>query len=232
MPTINYPKSDIGRTDFIMRATTTNEADQSSGKPYLMTTTWEKLIALEPQFNALVVGRSSSTGKRQQEVIEKNEAISKLQLFCSHGLKSVINRVERNEEPVTILANYTIGSTGNLPLLPLTSKLITIADQIIEGDAKTVAMGYPAMINPSIDEIDALNEIAKKELADVSTADRTIDVAAEEIALVRGDVDILIRDIVADLNYTMRHSDDASRRRIMRSYGVDFKSSVVDESVN
>ncbi len=229
MPTIVYPGNDVHRHDFITTAYATDALDQQVGSAYVMGATRNNLHTLHSKFNALITERTSSTGVRRQEVLEKNESLTKLRTYCLHGLASVKNRVERLDEPVSVLANYGIGATGTNPVLSLSSALTTVADQIIAGDAKTVEAGFPAMVNPTAEEIAAINEIAKKEIVDVASADRIVDSAEEELAQVRADVDLLIRDIVSDLNYNLRRSDDASRRRVMRSYGVKFKSGVVAE---
>ncbi len=228
MPVTIYPRNDIDRQDFITTALTTDQSDQAVGNITIMDQTRTTLHKLQPKFSSLITERANKTGARRQEVIEKNEYLTKLRMYCLHGLTSVKNRVERMGEPISILANYGIGASGNNPKLPLTSALTSMADQIIAGDKKTVDAGFPAMVNPSIEEISAINEQAKKEISDVVTADRSVDSAEEELALLRSDVDLLIRDIVSDLNYLLRHSDDSSRRRVMRTYGVKFKSEKVN----
>lgn len=224
MPVTNYPGSDIARNIFLTTAMNTHSSDEADGNVALMPATVSSLGTISTRFNALVINRDNSSGERQTDVREKNEALHELRTYCLHGLTSVKNRVARMNEPVEILTNYGITASGNNPRLSLSADLTVQADQIIVGDAKTVEQGYPAMVNPTAAEISAVNEKARKELADIASADRKVDQAEEELAAVREEVDLLIRDIVSDLNYNLRHVEDASRRRIMRSYGVKFKS--------
>lgn len=222
MPKVKYPGNDITRKTMMDMAINSDTSDNESGSSFLMPQTRKTLNKLSPSFSELVVTQSDSSGVRQREVREKNEILSTLRIFCSHGAQSVRNRVIRNEEPVEILTNYGISTSGTMPKYSVSNEIITQAEQLIAGDAKTVEEGFPGMVNPTAEEIKAVVDLAKKELFDVSKADRIVDNAEAELSMLRAEVDLLIRDIFSDLNYTLRHEEDSSRRRIMRSYGIEF----------
>ena len=94
---------------------------------------------------------------------------------------------------------------------------------MVQGDAAAVAAGFPAMINPSATELKAQIDNARTEAADVAGADRAYDEAQEAAENLREHADDLIDDIAAELRFNLRKKDPASRRRIMRTYGVKYR---------
>ena len=66
-------------------------------------------------------------------------------------------------------------------------------------------------------------EKARKERKDVAIYDSKLDEAQEELEELREKADELISDVMAELRFFLRKTDDASRNRIMKRYGVEFK---------
>ena len=79
------------------------------------------------------------------------------------------------------------------------------------------------MCNPSAAELQAVLDTARSEFDDVAMADREYDKAQEEIERLRPQADDLIQDVFAELRFNLRKKDDASQRRIMRTYGAEFR---------
>lgn len=53
--------------------------------------------------------------------------------------------------------------------------LLKTAENIVKGDANAVNAGYPAMVNPSVEEISTELSLARKEIEEVVPADRTYE---------------------------------------------------------
>ncbi len=73
-------------------------------------------------------------------------------------------------------------------------------------------------------EVAAVLATARLQAADVPTADRAYVEAQQAIAAQRPRADELIADIMADLRSSLRKYDEATQRRIMRTYGATFIS--------
>ncbi len=223
MATVQYPTNDTARLVALQTAQKTFQSDMESGRTHLMSDTANSITTFLPSYTTKVASIEESRGVRMGEIAEKNSALSALKMYIQHSWHSVKNRVDRLEEPVTVLLNYDLPASGLVPPLSSSPELTVIADRLIAGDTKAVAAGFAPLVNPTAEELSAINEVAKKELADVPAADRAVDEAEEALATLRAQADELIRDITADLNYTLRREEEASRRRIMRSYGVKFR---------
>jgi len=66
----------------------------------------------------------------------------------------------------------------------LLKEWLTMAENVVAGDAQAVADGYDAMINPSAAELDAVRAAAQTEVEEVAPADRAYDEAQEAAAAV------------------------------------------------
>ncbi len=228
MPATTYPRNDAARLVSGQAALNSHSSDDGEGNAILMGKTATRLAAVVGLFQVEMNAIDLSMSDRMKEVREKNEALTRLEMYIRHCWNSVKMRVERNSEPVELLANYGLSSSGLIPKTSFTSTLTVIADQIVVGNAKTVEMGYASMVNPTIEELMAVNDAAKKEINEVAPADKVVDDASAKLSEVRSEIDMVLRDIVADLNYNLRYEDDSSRRRIMRRYGVEFRSDTAE----
>lgn len=224
MPVTIYPRNDEKRLTSGQSALNSNTNDAEKGKRYLMPQTANRLSAAVMKFEELIKTSETFISDRMKEVREKNDALTTLDMYIRHSWHSVKMRVERNGEPLEILKNYGLPLSGLLPNNSISPELTVTADKILTGNTKSVESGYPSMVNPTAEEMQAVNEIAKKELADVDPADAAVDEASAELAAIRSEIDQVLRDVVMDLNYNLRYEEEASRRRIMRRYGVEFRS--------
>ena len=101
---------------------------------------------------------------------------------------------------------------------------------IIEGEADAIAAGYAPMENPSIAELNDKLDIAIAEAKDVSEADRQLDEAQEAVSDLMPEAKKIIDRIVAELDFNLYEKEDASKRRIMRNYGVRYELTKSEEA--
>lgn len=77
-------------------------------------------------------------------------------------------------------------------------------------------------------------DIARKEAADVSVADRTLDEVQEKVSNLMPESRRIIDRIIAELEFNLYDKDDSSKRRIMRNYGVQYelaKNEALDDAL-
>ncbi|MFW6103937.1 MAG: hypothetical protein ACOC59_02605 [Bacteroidota bacterium] len=223
MPILQLPTNDMARLEFIKHAVTTAGNDFDTGSYYISRETYDGLTKFVPVFEERIYSINALLGRRSREVQESSEAFGKMEA-CMRDMWEVLRRrVNRLGQPAQVLAYYELPLDGLTPRPTTYDEWYAMAAKMVGGDAKAVQDGYPAMQNPSAQELNEALEKARAERADISVADRKYDRAQEGVEELRAKADELISDVMADLRYFLRKMDKASQRRIMRSYGVVFK---------
>jgi len=222
MPKYRQPESDLARQAFLETTEKTGQKDIDAGNMYISQELVEEINAFVPGFDTKVEAVTQTLSGREKEVREKNEAISTLVTYA-HDLWEVLKRrVNRKGEPAEVHTYYRLPLDGKNPTLYTDREWLTMAENVVAGDAQAVADGFDAMVNPSAAELDAVRSTAQTEVDEVSPADRAYDQAQEAAATLRPQADELIQEVMDSLRYTLRKKDAPSQRRIMRSYGATF----------
>ncbi len=223
MPILLIPSSDMARLEFVKRAAATAGNDFDAGYYYLARETFDNLTEFIPVFENALKRTNALLSKRSKETRESSQAFDKMETGVRDMWEVLRRRVNRNDEPAHVLTYYELPLDGITPKPTTKDEWYAIAGSMIDGDAKAVEAGYPAMQNPSAQQLKELLDKARSEKNDISDADREYDKAQEDVEQLRAKADELISDVIDDLRYLLRKKDNPSQRRIMRSYGVTFK---------
>lgn len=226
MPRLKKPESAIDRLAFLKKAHETGVADTERGTPLLSAASLTQAGALIPKLEEGIGAMSGIKSASQKEVREKNQAFELLKTHVRDTWEVIRRRIYRQNLPVEVFAYYQLPQSGLNPELGAIGQWMETAALIIKGDADAVAAGYAAMSNPSAAETDAALQSLRKEAADVSTADMELDAAQEKVSDLMPETASLIDHMIAELNFNLYDKDDASRRRIMRTYGVVYEYAV------
>lgn len=222
MPIIKTKYSDDGRSAVIRKSIESATSDQAQGISYLSDELLTNLQTIQPTWTEKVTALNSFLSAREKEVREKNDAVSYLETVLRDLWEVLKRRVKRLNQPVEVLTFYQLPLSGIVPNVKKEGEILALAAKVVEGDAKAVEAGYPAMTNPSVEELQQAITSATNEINDVAPADRQYDVAQEAVEELREPVDAYIKDIIDELKFNLRKRDDASKRRIMKSYGIEF----------
>lgn len=224
MPIYESPGNDLERLTLLSAALTAGESDSAKGELRIANKTMNLVTDLTPQMKAVMDNVSKGKAVRAGEVVEKNRSLKKLDKYTSHLWTGLKNRVDREDLPVDVLKYYQLPTSGILPKLRANPSSISVAESIISGEANAVAAGYTPMANPSIEELTVVVDEAKKEIKDVTEADANLDSEEANLQKLREEADHVIKKVVADLRYFLQDEDEPSQRRIMRRYGLVFRS--------
>ncbi len=224
MPIYVSPQNDHQRITFITATSEAGVSDSAMGDLFLAPKTLEAVTTLVPLMKNGMDALSKNRAIRAGEVVEKKVALKKLQKYLSHLWTGIKNRVDREDLPVEVLKYYQLPTSGLLPKYHPTPALISVAESVISGEANAVEAGYEPMANPSIEELIAVVAEAKGEVNDVSEADSAVDREEDSMQKLRADADSIIKKVVNDLRYFLQDEDEPSQRRIMRRYGLVFRS--------
>ena len=223
MPTLRIPHSDVGRLTFLRTAAQTATQDQANGLIYITPDTLSELNDFLKIFDLAFLHVSAAVGERSREVEESEAAMAELKLVLDDLWEVLRRRVRRTDEPVGVLRFYGLDVEGQLPDQNTHEEWLELAEQVIEGDAQAVAAGYAAAVCPSAAELQAALDSARKELADVTPAERELDRAQKAVLSLRQQADDLIGDVIEELRFHSRKEDPVSQRHLLRTYGATYR---------
>lgn len=224
MAYVVYPTNNNSRSLFLKTCVKSIAEDQASGNSVLGMKTMTDMGKLNEDYHAVLNQKEKSATLRAHEVSEKVTALERGEMFIRHFWSSARNKAMRENYPAAYLTYFGLPLSGLSPQTNPSPSLLPLFDTIIEGEAEAVAAGYEPVANPSVEELLAIKTVAEKEVSDVSVADKELDTYTSEFAAIRDLVDKQARDIVLELRFLLRDEDEPSQRRIMRKYGVTFRS--------
>lgn len=222
MPRLRKPISAIDCVAFLKKTVSTAENLPEGEKKLVTPESLQKASALISQFDSGLGNLGTFSSQMQKETREKNTAMSILQTYMRDIWAGKRRHVYRENLPHEVFAYYQLPQSGNSRELSQEGQWIETAALMIEGEKSAVAAGYPPMSNPSIAEMDAKLIIADKERADVSKADKKLDEAQEAVSDLMPETKVVIDRIIAELEFNLYDKEVASKRRIMRTYGVRY----------
>lgn len=210
---------------FLTKTVKTGEKDIAAGRNYLDQDIIDQIILFLPDYKEKNNIVSAFLAGREKEVREKNVSVKKL-ITCTQDLWEVLKRrVKRNEEPNEVLTYYQLPLDGDVPKIGASeSNWVEMAGRVQQGDAEAVKAGFEPMVNPSAADLKKTLQKAKKEIEDVAPADRAYDEAQEAVEALNPQAYEFEDEVMAQLRYKLRKKDKPSQRRIMRTYGSQFKT--------
>jgi hypothetical protein len=223
MPEYVPPRNDNTRLGFLKRAVHTAKQDHMLGNQYLSDMLVHAIEEFIPQFEKRLQSINSYLSRRSVEIMESRETFRTLMIYVRDMWNVLKRRVKRLNQPASVLNFYGLPQNGHAPNPTSKDMWFVLADKLIKGDELAVKAGYPAMSNPSAEELKEILEQALSEMRDVSSADREYDNVQAELEELRRRADELVKEVMAELRFHLRHFDRPSQRRIMRSYGVVFR---------
>ncbi|MCT4591011.1 MAG: hypothetical protein N4A71_24530 [Carboxylicivirga sp.] len=228
MPRIRKPLSAIDRLVFLKKAV--NTANIESGEKMISEKTLGQANAVIAPLEANIGELANQKSESQKEIREKNTAMSNLQTYVRDIWEGIRRRVYREQLPLDVFPYYQLPKNGTSPKLASEGQWLEVAGLIIKGEASAIANGYAPMSNPSVDELGSKLKEAKKESADVTIADQKLDASQEAVSDLMPEAVAAIDRIIAELNFNLYDKDDASKRRIMRNYGVRYELTTKEEA--
>jgi hypothetical protein len=159
----------------------------------------------------------------QKEIREKNQSMDVLKTYVRDSWDGCRRRVYREQLPLDVFAYYQLPKSGNNPIPTTDGQWLEIAELMIKGERDAIESGYAPISNPSMAEVTDVLTLARSEAEDVSEADKMLDEAQEAVSDLMPEAAALVDRIIAELEFHLYDRDDASKRRIMRNYGVRFE---------
>ncbi len=223
MASVILPRNDPARHGFLRRVEETGSYDESAGQLCIKKETLNNVREFNPVFEKPLTSLSSSESKRSKEYKESSEAFDYMAMCMQDTWESARRKARRLGLPAQMLTYYQLPMDGKSPYPTRYEAWYVLCHKMIEGAEEAVKAGYPPVTEPTVEELKEAYEKARKERKDVAIYDSQLDEAQEELEELRDQADELISDVMAELRFFLRKTDDASRNRIMKRYGVEFK---------
>lgn len=223
MPQYSVPKSDVTRLAFMSRAIKTAEAVPEDGIQRIPAPLLADLKTHYAAYRTAYEAVDAALSRRKTETEESAVAMARLQMYLSHLWTAVYNRAQRENQPVGLLGYYKLNSDGARPAPTRREEWLELAASVVSGDAAAVAAGYPAAVNPSAAELQAVRATAVAESNDLPPADAAYDEAQTAVAVLRPQADSLIKAVRAAILYSTYEMDEPSQRRVLRNYGSVYR---------
>ncbi len=223
MPKYEAPFNDEQRVAAVKRLAITGQQDIDDGNPLLSASMVDTLRIFGVKFEGAYSVVAAQQLARTTELNQRVAAIERLKTHVRDFREGLRRRVYRLNLPVGVFEAYHLQQDGSVDEPTTYEGWLVAGTQCVTGDAAAVAAGYTAMSNPSAAEVAAAMATAQAESDDVALADRHLDSAQATLAEQRVEADQLIADALEDLRYQTRKLDAASQRRVLRTYGAQFR---------
>jgi len=223
MPYLVYPQSDVRRLTLLDRVGVTAQNDADLGNRVLPEEFVTEIGSQKDDFQSVYDKYNSSLSIKAKETREKKESFSHLEMFVRDFYDVLKRRTVRLDHPAEVLRFYNVTINGELPNFRKDEDLLKTAENIVKGDANAVSAGFPAMVNPSVEEINMELSSARKEMEEVVPADRAYEQVQKDLFAKREPVDALIREIADYIQFAGRKDSSSNLRRTMRTYGFEYK---------
>jgi len=224
MPIYNAPSSDPDRLVTLETIFTTSAADTVDARR-LPSEDRTKIGTFLTSYRSVVQKLIEVSAERAREVSEKDRAQAGLDRYVRDFLVVMKRRTERLGHEVAVLVHYGLPQSGDLPIFSSAADLVKAAGEIISGEAKAVTAGYPAMSNPSADEVADMLAAFQNEADDVAPAETAVREAQLEAAKLRAQADELIDDAKENIAHSLRKLPAPAVRRVLRLFGFRFTPS-------
>ncbi len=234
MPRMRVPESDDARAAFMSTAIRTAAADAAKGITYVpasvitAATTFlnDKTVGetTVPGFASLVTQRQLLEGKVSKEVGEAQKAEEVLDTHVRDYVAVLGRRTFRAGHAVAVLDCHELNHSGEMPVVSNREDRHALAQQLVAGDAAAVAMGFPAMANPSAAEVQTKLTDAIREVGEVTPVDRDLQALLEKLRAGRPQAQVVVDDLIDELRHSTRRLEPGTARDVMRSYGLSYET--------
>ena len=223
MPNYFAPDSDNSRLAMLNRTQQTGSQDRAAGKSTISQETLDSVQSFIPQFEAALHDVNARLSERIQSTNTANTAVDTLKTYIRDIWEQTRRRTRRENLEPAYLRFYQLTANGRSPNLTSRDEWLNMGRSLIQGDAAAVAAGFPAVVNPSVAELQTALDTAATAVNNIAAYDRAYDDAQKSLAELRLQADDLCQRTISELRFTLYNLDPASRRRIMRTYGARYR---------
>lgn len=224
MPFRQLPNTDEGRAKALKNAK--EKAGNTDPAQWAISAdTKKKVDAFLPDWEQELAERGEALSGQTEASREKDEAMGAAQMYMSHFWQVFNFGIEREQYSASDRAYYQAPvNNSEIPWTLRESEILVWGQRLIDGEAKRIAAGGAAMVNPNIDEVIVKYDAFVAAHNAQSTAKDEYDKEQEDVETKRPEADDLILDVWDEVEFTFRKDDPPSKRRKAREWGVVYVS--------
>jgi hypothetical protein len=222
MPFRFLPNSDPTRIAALDAAATKASGVPAADLPYPADVA-TRLGTLRSQFKQEAGEAAVALSEQTQATAEANIDFLALEMVVRHFIQVFNLAVDRGLYPASARAYYKLDvASGNVPPMDSQSAVTTWASDLIEGEAKRVAVAGAPMSHPSAANVQTALTAYGASSKNQSDAKDDYDDEQGQVAALRPAVDELIVDLWDEIEHTYRKLDGPGKRRKSREWGVVY----------
>lgn len=217
-----YPRTNIALEKALLALKAKN--DNIGSATILTPQTEQRLNAIAPVFMQQVALVAELKGKYYGLTAQKDKARTNILLHVSHFLQVFNMGIKRDKYDASDRALFNIHINSDaLPLLKGDNHIATAANFIVNGEAERIALGKPAVVNPSAAEV----EIAYTEFINLKhlTGNAHIALIDAQIALrtLAKEARAVIKKAWREIEVHYHNGDRPHMRKLAREWGVHYQ---------
>jgi len=210
------------RKEMMGTFTESSQQDLDTGKTILEQGIIDQAIALNSEYQTVYNSWKVAYSLRRNAVAKHEERVSELNSANSDFYATLERRSRRLKEPPGVIDFYKAPVDRGRPRGTTQKRVLQLAQDILEGEPQAVAHNFPAMTNPSAEEIQKFLDKATETALTLTQADRNYQEAQQEIQAITVRVDIIAGDLYRAFQTATHELTGSARRRLMRRYGFTF----------
>lgn len=230
MNTYIKPRNDRTRLMVIEQLHIKGSQDASEGITYIRPETLGQIGAFLPQFTTVYSNFQSHDAARMNAVAEATEALKAVARQIRSIWSAVKQRTKVGGLPVAVRLYYGLPANGKNPTVRNQHEWLVRGDQIVQGEAQAVAVGYPALLEPTVAELQLRLLTARTAVSQREAAKSAFESSATVLNNLRQEADALIATSMHQLRASLRTESAAARRDVMRTYGALFSQKTAETS--
>ncbi len=198
------------------------QQDLDAGKPVLDEGIINKAFALNTEFQNADRNMIISYSLRRNAVAAHAERIDELSRANADFYETLERRNRRRNLPPGVVDIYKSPNDRGRPRGTTQKRVVQLSQGILEGELQAIDQQYPAMTNPSAEEIGVFLGETTVAAQTLTNADRDYQESQQLVQNLSQKVDQMVGDLNRAFQTATHDLSDSARRRMMRRYGFTF----------
>ncbi|MCB0105282.1 MAG: hypothetical protein KDE53_05225 [Caldilineaceae bacterium] len=236
MPRIMYPTNDGERLAQLERilagisamAESAQAVRLGMAQPLLSEALHSEIVALIPEMANQLHAIEAQEAVRRRATTAVKQAMQQLQLTVRQQVNALAWAVRIGNDEDAIFRFYGLPLDGALPKSQRRTIWVQLAQTLLARNALAAQRGVPPLVDaPALERAVRTAEAA---IAEIQPAKQQLRELQHQMRQARRQAIQLITEVHAQLSYQLRGIPAASRREVMRDYGLRFRPSRREET--
>ncbi len=199
------------------------QQDLDGGNPILTAAIIAVALTLNSEYQTAYNNLTKTNGIWRNAVSKHAEQVDELSHANNDFYVTLKRRSRRLKHPPGVLGFYKGPGDSGRPQTTTQKQVVHQAKDILEGERQALDQEFPAMTNPSVEDIQGFLTETTKAAQALTLADRDYQEKQQVIQALAVKVDLMLGDLNRAFLTATHDLSDSARRRLMRRYGFSFE---------